>query len=135
MVSKKLQDKFYAALESLKDGRNDYIVEALAAGARAAFESGMGYTGTLRADVPDEKEDAYSDEKNYMRSNWPTKDQITNADSSAGNTVSIDDVRTMVHDPDTDEDEEPVDLVDLFDDKSGNRFPTYADQFYEKEPN
>lgn len=38
MVSKKLQDKFYAALESLKDGKNDCILEALAAGAKAAFE-------------------------------------------------------------------------------------------------
>ena len=38
MVSKKLQDKFYAALESLKDGKNDYILEALAAGAKATFE-------------------------------------------------------------------------------------------------
>lgn len=38
MVSKELQNKFYAALESLKDGKNDYILEALAAGAKAAFE-------------------------------------------------------------------------------------------------
>lgn len=44
MVSKELQDKFYAALESLKDGKNDYILEALASGAKAAFEeSKYGY--------------------------------------------------------------------------------------------
>ena len=42
MVSKKLQDKFYAALESLKDGKNDYILEALAAGAKATFEGLIG---------------------------------------------------------------------------------------------
>ena len=48
MVSKKLQDKFYAALESLRDGKNDYILEALAAGARATFEGLIG--GEVTAD-------------------------------------------------------------------------------------
>lgn len=48
MVSKKLQDKFYAALESLKDGKNDYILEALAAGAKATFEGLIG--GEVTAD-------------------------------------------------------------------------------------
>lgn len=39
MVSKELQDKFYAALESLRDSQNGYLLEALAAGAKASFES------------------------------------------------------------------------------------------------
>lgn len=54
MVSKKLQDKFYAALESLKDGKNDYILEALAAGAKATFE-GVKYGYEWKFHTPGEE--------------------------------------------------------------------------------
>ena len=54
MVSKKLQDKFYAALESLKDGKNDYILEALAAGAKATFE-GVEYGYEWKFHTPGEE--------------------------------------------------------------------------------
>lgn len=135
MVTKKLQDKFYAALESLKDGKNDYILEALAAGARATFESfdDPGYTGKLRADAPEEKEDPYAHEENYMRSNWPSKNSIVNPAGGSKNRMSREDWLLMGHDPDTDEEEDPVDLVDHFDDRSGNRFPSYRGQFTEKD--
>lgn len=39
MIPQELQDKFYAALESMKDGKNNYIIDSLAAGAKATFES------------------------------------------------------------------------------------------------
>ena len=54
MVSKKLQNKFYAALESLKDGKNDYILEALAAGAKATFE-GVKYGYEWKFHTPGEE--------------------------------------------------------------------------------
>ena len=135
MVSKKLQDKFYAALESLKDGKNDYILEALVAGAKATFESfdDPGYTGKLHADVPEEKEDPYFDEKNYMGSNWPSKEAIENAAGDVKVPVTEEDILTISHDPSTEEEEEPVDLVDHFDDRSGKRFPTYRGQFTERD--
>ena len=135
MVSKELQDKFYAALESLKDGKNNYILEALAAGARATFESfdDPGYTGKLRADSPEEKEDPYADEKNYMGTNWPSRDAIENAAGDIKVPVTEDDMLLMVHDPSTEEEEETIDLVDHFDDRSGKRFPSYRCQFTEKD--
>lgn len=54
MVSKELQDKFYAALESLKDGKNDSILEALSAGAKAAFE-GVEYGYEWKFHTPGEE--------------------------------------------------------------------------------
>ena len=54
MASKKLQDKFYAALESLKDGKNDYILEAIAAGAKATFE-GVEYGYEWKFHTPGEE--------------------------------------------------------------------------------
>ena len=131
MVSKELQNKFYAALESLKDGKNDYILEALAAGAKATFEN-FGYTGTLRADAPDqpvEKQDA------ELSTNWHTVPSDNGAKRTKvpdqGDSTDEDSL-AIVNIHDTDETDEPVDLVDHFDDRSGNRFPAYTGQFTEE---
>ena len=135
MVSKKLQDKFYAALESLKDGKNDYILEALMAGAKATFESfdDPGYTGKLRADVPEEKDDPYSEDRHEAGTNWPSRDAIANAAGDVKVPLAEEDMLVLSHDPSTEDEEETRDLVDLFDDRSGRRFPTYRGQFYEKD--
>jgi hypothetical protein len=135
MVSKKLQDKFYAALESMKDGKNDYILEALMAGAKASFESfgNPGYVGKLHADVPEEKDDPYSEDRHEAGTNWPSKDAIANAADDVKVPLAEEDMLVLSHDPSTEDEDETRDLVDIFDDRSGRRFPTYRGQFYEKD--
>lgn len=73
MVSKELQDKFYAALESLKDGKNDYILEALASGAKAAFE-GVKYGYERKFHTPGEEP---------LVSNYDSNDRLSYAKNLA----------------------------------------------------
>lgn len=117
MVSKKLQDKFYAALESLRDGKNDYILEALAAGAKATFE-GL-FTGKV------------SEDGTYI----PSKDEVPRSASigpdSCPRVLTKEDIQMLTHDPDTENEEDPEELN--FDDNVAKRFPTYPGQFSEEE--
>lgn len=117
MVSKKLQDKFYAALESLKDGKNDYILEALAAGAKATFE------GLLTGQV--------SEDGTYI----PSKDEVPRSASigpdSCPKVLTKEDIQMLTHDPETEHEEDPEELN--FDDNEAKRFPTYPGQFSEEE--
>lgn len=117
MVSKKLQDKFYAALESLKDGKNDYILEALAAGAKATFE------GMLTGEV--------SEDGTYI----PSKDEVSRSASigpdSCPRVLTKEDIQMLTHDPDTENEEDPEELN--FDSNEAKRFPTYPGQFREEE--
>ncbi len=117
MVSKKLQDKFYAALESLKDGKNDYILEALAAGAKATFE------GLIRGEV--------TADGTYI----PPKDERPDSDSigpdSGSKFLTLEDLRRLTHDLDTENEENPEELN--FDGNEAKRFPTYPGQFSEEE--
>lgn len=117
MVSKKLQDKFYAALESLKDGKNDYILEALAAGAKATFE------GMLTGEV--------SEDGTYI----PSKDEVPRSASigpdSCPRVLTKEDIQKLTHDPDTENEEDPEELN--FEGNEAKRFPTYPGQFSEEE--
>lgn len=117
MVSKKLQDKFYAALESLRDGKNDYILEALAAGAKATFE-GL-FTGKV------------SEDGTYI----PSKDELPSSASigpdSCPRVLTKEDIQKLTHDPDTENEEDPEELN--FDDNVAKRFPTYPGQFSKEE--
>jgi hypothetical protein len=117
MVSKKLQDKFYTALESLKDGKNDYILEALAAGAKATFE------GLIRGEV--------TADGTYI----PPKDERPDSDSigpdSCSKFLTLEDLRRLTHDLDTENEENPEELN--FDSNEAKRFPTYPGQFSEEE--
>ena len=117
MVSKKLQDKFYAALESLKDGKNDYILEALAAGAKATFE------GLLTGEV--------SDDGTYI----PSKDEVPRSASigpdSCPRVLTKEDIQMLTHDPDTENEEDPEELN--LDKVTGKSFPTYPGQFSEED--
>ena len=117
MVSKKLQDKFYAALESLRDGKNDYILEALAAGAKATFE------GMLTGEV--------SKDGTYI----PSKDEVPRSASigpdSCPRVLTKEDIQMLTHDPDTENEEDPEELN--FDSNEAKRFPTYPGQFSEEE--
>ena len=118
MVSKKLQNKFYAALESLKDGQNDYILEALAAGAKATFEGLIA--GTL------------TDDGTYIPPANERQVECNIGPGACKRVFTKDDLMKLIHDPSTEENEDPVDLVDHFDDRSGNRFPSYDGQFDEE---
>ena len=82
MVSKKLQDKFYAALESLKDGKNDYILEALAAGARATFE-GVEYGYEWKFHTPGEEPLASKFGTPDYSENYVTNDRLSYAKNLA----------------------------------------------------
>lgn len=117
MVSKELQDKFYAALESLKDGKNDYILEALTAGAKATFE------GLLTGQV--------SEDGTYI----PSKDEVPRSASigpdSCPRVLTKEDIQRLIHDPDTENEEDPEELN--FDSNEAKRFPTYPGQFSEEE--
>jgi len=117
MVSKELQNKFYAALESLKDGKNDYILEALAAGAKATFE------GLIRGEV--------TADGTYI----PPKDERPDSDSigpdSCSKFLTLEDLRRLTHDLDTENEENPEELN--FDSNEAKRFPTYPGQFSEEE--
>ena len=117
MVSKELQNKFYAALESLRDGKNDYILEALAAGAKATFE------GILAGEV--------SDDGTYI----PPKDEAPSSDSigpgSCPRVLTKEDIQMLSHDPDTENEGDPEELN--FDGNEAKRFPTYPGQFSEEE--
>ena len=117
MVSKKLQDKFYAALESLKDGKNDYILEALAAGAKATFE------GMLAGEV------------SAVRTYIPSKDEVPRSTSigpdSCPRVLTKEDIQMLTHDPDTENEADPEELN--FEGNEAKRFPTYPDQFSEEE--
>lgn len=117
MVSKKLQDKFYAALESLKDGKNDYILEALAAGAKATFE------GMLTGEV--------SEDGTYI----PSKDEVPRSASigpdSCPRVLTKEDIQMLTHDPETEREEDPEELN--FDSNEAKRFPTYPGQFSEED--
>lgn len=117
MVSKKLQDKFYAALESLKDGKNDYILEALAAGAKATFE------GLLTGQV--------SGDGTYI----PSKDEVPRSASigpdSCPRVLTKEDIQMLTHDPETEHEEDPEELN--FDGNEAKRFPTSPGQFSEEE--
>jgi len=117
MVSKKLQNKFYAALESLKDGKNDYILEALAAGAKATFE------GMLTGEV--------SEDGTYI----PSKDEVPRSASigpdSCPRVLTKEDIQMLTHDPDTENEEDPEELN--FDGNEAKRFPAYPGQFSEEE--
>lgn len=118
MVSKELQNKFYAALESLKDGQNDYILEALAAGAKATFEGLIA--GTL------------TDDGTYIPPANERQVECNIGPGACKRVFTKDDLMKLIHDPSTEENEDPVDLVDHFDDRSGNRFPSYDGQFDEE---
>lgn len=117
MVSKKLQDKFYAALESLRDGKNDYILEALAAGAKATFE------GMLAGEV--------SEDGTYI----PSRDEVPRSASigpdSCPRVLTKEDIQMLTHDPETENEEDPEELN--FDGNEAKRFPTYPGQFSEEE--
>ena len=117
MVSKELQDKFYAALESLKDGKNDSILEALAAGAKAAFE------GVLTGEV--------SGDGTYI----PSKDEVPRSASigpdSCPRVLTKEDIQVLTHDPDTENEADPEELN--FEGNEAKRFPTYPGQFSEEE--
>jgi len=117
MVSKELQNKFYTALESLKDGKNDYILEALAAGAKATFE------GLITGKV--------SEDKTYI----PSKDEVSPSASigpdSCPKVLTKEDIQRLIHDPDTENEEDPEELN--FDSNEAKRFPTYPGQFSEEE--
>ena len=117
MVSKELQNKFYAALESLKDGKNDYILEALAAGAKATFEGLL--TGQVLGNGT------------YI----PSKDEVPCPTSIGPETcprvLTKEDIQTLTHDPDTENEEDPKELN--FDSSEAEHFPTYSGQFSEEE--
>jgi hypothetical protein len=117
MVSKELQNKFYTALESLRDGKNDYILEALAAGAKATFE------GLIRGEV--------TADGTYI----PPKDERPDSDSigpdSCSKFLTLEDLRRLTHDLDTENEENPEELN--FDSNEAKRFPTYPGQFSEEE--
>ena len=83
MVSKKLQDKFYAALESLKDGKNDYILEALAAGAKATFE-GVEYGYEWKFHTPGEEPLVSKFGTPDYSENYVTNDRLSYAKNLAG---------------------------------------------------
>ena len=111
MVSKELQDKFYAALESLKDGKNGYILEALKAGAKATFENfDRGYEGTFGPDTVEQKDEYIEEPEPQYQSE-----------------LTVDDVKKLVHDPETEDTEDPEELD--FDRVTGKSFPTYRGQF------
>ena len=103
MVSKELQDKFYAALEALKDAQNGYILEALKAGAKATFENFDSQVSPSQVIGPD----------------------------AAPKVLTREDILKLRHDPSTEEPEDPEELN--FDQVTGKSFPTYDGQFYEKE--
>lgn len=117
MVSKKLQDKFYAALESLRDGKNDYILEALAAGARATFEGLIG--GEVTADGT------------YIPPKDERPDSAGIGPDSCTKILTLEDLRSLTHDPETEGEEEPEELN--FEGGEAKRFPTYTGQFTEEE--
>ena len=117
MVSKKLQDKFYAALESLKDGKNDYILEALAAGAKATFEGLIG--GEVTADGT------------YIPPKDERPDSACIGPDSCAKILTLEDLGSLTHDPKTEHEGEPVELN--FDGDDAKRFPTYPGQFAEED--
>lgn len=117
MVSKKLQDKFYAALESMKDGKNDYILEALAAGARATFEGLIG--GEVTADGT------------YIPPKDERPDSAGIGPDSCAKILTLEDLRSLTHDPETEGEEGPEELN--FDGDDAKRFPTYPGQFAEED--
>ena len=117
MVSKKLQDKFYAALESLRDGKNDYILEALAAGAKATFE------GLIRGEV--------TADGTYIPPKDERPDSACIGPDSCSKFLTVEDLRRLTHDPDTENEEDPEELN--FEGNEAKRFPTYPGQFSEEE--
>ena len=117
MVSKKLQDKFYAALESLRDGKNDYILEALAAGAKATFE------GLIRGEV--------TADGTYIPPKDERPDSACIGPDSCSRFLTVEDLRRLTHDPDTENEEDPEELN--FEGNEAKRFPTYPGQFSEEE--
>ena len=153
MVSKELQDKFYAAMESLKDGKNNYIVDALTAGAKATFESIAGLGSPLvnkeqldnlkKINAGEENESkgepvtegAESSDPGFigkLHAHVPDEPVQSNEDyepPSYPSKLTYDDMMKMTHDPSTEESEEPVDVLDHLTGNSGNRFPTYDGQF------
>ena len=153
MVSKELQDKFYAAMESLKDGKNNYIVDALTAGAKATFESIAGLGSPLvNKEQLDNLKKINAGEKNESKEEPVTEgaessdpgfigklhahvpDEPVQSDEDYEpplypSKLTYDDLMKMTHDPSTEESEEPVDVLDHLTGNSGNRFPTYDGQF------
>lgn len=117
MVSKELQNKFYTALESLRDGKNDYILEALAAGAKATFEGLI--TGKA------------SEDRTYI----PSKDEVSPSASigpdSCPRVLTKEDIQMLSHDPETEHEEDPEELN--FEGNEAKRFPTYPGQFSEED--
>ena len=115
MVSKELQDKFYAALESLRDDNNGFILEALKAGAKATFESWLDRERTWKVD-PEVQERIPDNEI---------------GPATCHKFLTEEDLLKLQHDPSTEENEDPEELN--FDKVTGKSFPTYPGQFSEED--
>ena len=135
MVSKELQEKFYAALESLRDEQNGYILEALKAGAKATFEgiAGLGspfVSSEMLEELKKINVEAAKRETEQKAVDENSPSQVIGPDANP-RVLTKEDLTKLHHDPSTEESEEPEELN--FDHVTGKSFPTYDGQFSEKE--